>query len=154
MKILLSLLCLVGLLVTGSRAGDLAPADQLRSADDERVAAMTAADPARLNQVLSDQLRYAHSTGHVDTKASLVHALTSGATKYVSVDYEARDFTVLSPDVALMTGKAMFHVQADGKPLALHLGFLGVWRNEQGHWRFVAWQSCPVPASRPASLGK
>lgn len=147
MKTFFSLVCVIGLLATGIRAADVAFADQLRSADDERVAAMTAADPARLDQVLSDNLRYAHSTGHVDTKASLIHALTSGATKYVSVDYEIRDFTVLSPDVALMTGKAMFHVDAGGKHLALHLGFLGVWRNEHGHWRFVAWQSCPVPTA-------
>lgn len=154
MKSIVSFLCLFGLLATGLRAGDVALAEQLRSADDERIAAMTAADPARLNQVLSDELRYAHSTGHVDTKMSLVHALTSGATKYVSVDYETRDFTPLAPDVALMTGKAMFHVEAGGKPLALHLGFLGVWRNEHGRWRFVAWQSCPVPASMPASATK
>jgi hypothetical protein len=25
------------------------------------------------------------------------------------------------------------------------LSFLAVWREENGHWRFLAWQSCKLP---------
>ena len=58
----------------------------LFAADDPKVAALTAVDDARvagmlmpskvaLDSVLSDDLRYAHSNGKVDTKASLTASL-------------------------------------------------------------------------------
>ena len=53
-------------------------------ADDERTAAYTAADKEKLDAILSDDLRYAHSNGGVDTKSSMIEALTSGKTKYKS----------------------------------------------------------------------
>jgi hypothetical protein len=117
----------------------------LKAADDERVAATIAADQSRLAAILSDDLHYAHSSGAVDTKASYMESLTSGRLKYVSMQYEARDFTFPAPGVALMIGRANVEVaKADGKT-AMKLTFLAVWREEQGHWRFLAWQSGKLP---------
>jgi hypothetical protein len=28
-------------------------------------------------------------------------------------------------------------------------GYLAVWREEKGHWRFLAWQSCKLPTPAP-----
>ena len=151
MKLLTVLLCAPGLTMATLRAADSSLLPTLRAADDERIAAMAAADARRLDDILSDALRYAHSTGAVDTKASFIETLTTGKSKYLQVEYETRDFTPLGSDVALMTGRATFHIVARGQPLTLHLSFLAVWRNEHGRWRFVAWQSCPLPAAPPAS---
>lgn len=148
MKILLPLIGLLGLFVTTVRGAESAVLGELRAADDERIAAMVADDHARLDAILSDDLRYAHSTGTVDNKASFVHALDTGLGKYVGVDYETRDFKIASNDIALMSGRATFRIEPNGKSMSLHLGFLAVWRRENGHWRFLAWQSCPVPATR------
>jgi hypothetical protein len=52
----------------------------LRAADEERVGATVAADSARLGRILSDELRYAHSTGAVDSKPLLIAAMRSGRT--------------------------------------------------------------------------
>jgi hypothetical protein len=122
----------------------------LRAADDQRVAAILAADRARLTAIFSDDLRYAHSTGGVDTKASYIDSLVSGRTKYVAIDYQERNFTFPVPGIALMTGRV--HIKAMSATGASDgvLSLLAVWREEKGHWRFLAWQSCKLPlAAKP-----
>lgn len=147
MKTLLRLLPLFALAFVSLRAATPAKSAlnaALAAADDERLAAMSAADPARLDAIFSDELRYAHSNGHVDSKASFIEALTSHKSVYEKVDYSARDFKLAGPGIALMTGRAIFHL-GGANPRALDLGFLAVWREENGHWRFLAWQSCHMP---------
>lgn len=117
----------------------------LRAADDERVAATIAADHTRLDAIFSDDLRYAHSSGAVDTKASLTDTIVSGRTKYEVINYEARNFTFPAPGIALMTGRARIKVGNAKGGMDAVLSFLAVWREEKGHWRFLAWQSCKIP---------
>ena len=117
----------------------------VRAADDERLAATQAADLARLNAIFSDQLRYAHSSGRVDTKASYVKSLTSRSTVYESFDYQERAFTPAGPGVVLMTGRVVIHASNEGQKVINDLNFLAVWREEAGKWRFLAWQSCRNP---------
>lgn len=128
----------------GTVASDLKAAG-LVMADEERVAAMRAADRARLDAILSDELRYAHSNGVVDTKASLTDTLLSGKTKYLSFDYQERKFTTPAPGIALMSGRVRVQVESGGGKMDAVLSYLAVWRQENGKWRFLAWQSCKVP---------
>ncbi len=123
----------------------------LTAADSERVAAMKTADREKLTGILSEDLRYAHSSGIVDTKQSFIESLTTGRTKYVALDYEERAFTFPASGVALMTGRARVRVANASGENDMLLGFLGVWREENGHWRFLAWQSCKLtpPAAAP-----
>ena len=117
----------------------------LTAADDERTAAFSAADKDKLAAILSDDLRYAHSSGAVDTKASLTEMLTSGKTKYKSFEYESRAFTYPAPTVALMSGRVKIKLAAAAGDIDLYASFLAVWREENGKWRFLAWQSCKLP---------
>jgi len=143
---ILRLLALLLFGITRLHAGEEPALAALRAADDERVRATLAADRVGLNRIYSDELRYAHSTGVVDTKAGLVETITSGRTKYEAFRYEERSFEVLAPGAAIMTGRAQVRVTtADGSSEA-RLSFLGVWREEKGKWRFRAWQSCKIPA--------
>lgn len=121
-------------------------ADALTAADSERVAAMKSADREKLAAILSDDLRYAHASGTVDTKQSFTEALASGKTKYLGIEYDERTFTFPAPGVALMTGRARVRVANASGENDMLLGFLGVWREENGRWRFLAWQSCKLPA--------
>ena len=118
----------------------------LAAADDARVAATKSADRDKLTEIFSDDLRYAHSSGTVDTKQSYIESLTSGRTKYLTLDYEERAFTFPAPGVALMTGRAHVKVANATGEVDMKLSFLAVWREENGHWRFLAWQSCKLPA--------
>ena len=148
--LLCSLLALCLAFVPCIRAEDARTA-ALAAADDVRVAATKAADREKLAAILSDDLRYAHSSGAVDTKQSYIESLTSGRTKYLALDYEERAFTFPAPGVALMTGRAHVKVAKATGDVDMQLSFLSVWREENGKWRFLAWQSCklPTPVSSP-----
>jgi hypothetical protein len=108
-------------------------------------------DRARLNAVLSDELRYAHSSGLVDSKTSFIAALSNGKIVYESFEYLVRDFLPAAPGVVLMTGRVLIHVVIDNKKIAVDLNFLSVWRQEKGRWRFLAWQSCANPPATAAT---
>lgn len=146
MSLLSTIRCAAAALIL---SGNVLPAAEdarlLRAADDERVAAILAADRPRLAAIFSDDLRYAHSTGAVDNKASYIDLLVSGRTKYVVYDYQERNFTFPAPGIALMSGRVHIRsVSGDAISDGI-LGLLAVWREEQGTWRFLAWQSCKLP---------
>ena len=132
-------------LTTGLRADEAQIIATVRAADDERVAATLAANAQRLETVLSDQLHYAHSSGKIDTKATFVDALVTRHTVYESIEYEQRNFRLISPEVALMSGRAKVKVRSGEQKIDLDLVYLAVWREENGRWRFLAWQSTKLP---------
>ena len=117
----------------------------VKAADAARVAAMQSGDRDKLEAIFSDELRYAHSNGIVDTKSSFVEILTAGKTKYVGYDYEEQNFTFPAPGVALMSGRAHVKAVSSNGTMDSVLAFLAVWREENGKWRFLAWQSCKLP---------
>ena len=126
----------------------------VRAADDQRVAATLAADGTKLGAVFSDELRYAHSSGLVDTKTSYLQAITSGRTKYHIIDFVERNFTFPAPGIALESGRAhMKATSATGESDSI-FSFLAVWREEKGQWRFLAWQSCKLPPATPEAKTK
>ncbi|MFM2168159.1 MAG: hypothetical protein RIS79_2530 [Verrucomicrobiota bacterium] len=143
MKTLLASLAL--LFVVQAFAAENPQLAAVQAADKARVAAMQSGDRAKLDAVFSDELRYAHSNGIVDTKASFIDILGAGKTKYVGYDYEEQNFTFPAPGIALMTGRAHVKAESEGKVMDAVLSFLAVWREEKGQWRFLAWQSCKLP---------
>lgn len=151
MRSFLAVLCTLLVLAPASLRAAAEPlAATLRAADDQRVAATLAADRTGLAASLSDELRYAHSSGTVDTKASFLDALTTGRLKYLALDYAERNFTFPVPGLALMSGRLHMKVTSPTGPNEFDMSFLAVWREEQGQWRFLAWQSARLPAPGPA----
>ena len=120
----------------------------VQAADDARIAAMTSPAHEPLGALLSDELRYAHSSGSVDTKASFLGALSSGKLTYASYQNEERKFTFPAPGIALMTGSAHVKVVIATGEIEMKLAYLAVWREEGGKWRFLAWQSCKLPPAK------
>jgi Domain of unknown function (DUF4440) len=123
--------------------------DAVRRADDARVSATLAASRGQLDAVFSDDLIYTHSSGAVNDKASYIAAIASGQTKYFSIDYESRDFKAVAPGIVLMRGRCLIHSANGGQSVENHLAYLAVWREENGVWRFLAWQSCHLPPAKP-----
>ncbi len=154
MKKLLRLLPCLALALLSLRAADDKIIAAVKAADAERVAATKAGDGARLDAIFSDELRYAHSSGHVDTKASYIKSLTTHSTVYETYDYKELNFVPASPGIVLMSGRVLTHTRNASGANELDLNFLGVWREEHGKWRFLAWQSCknlpPAPAAAAA----
>jgi len=112
--------------------------------EDKRFAAMIARDLAALEKLTHDQRLYTHTAGLTDTKASWLESIKAGKAKYKSVDCSERKVRFLG-EVALVNGKAAIEVEVDGKPRSLRLVFLNAWTRTPQGWKFVAWQSCPLP---------
>ena len=148
MKTLLPLL--LALLLPFAAAAEDPKVAALTTVDDARVAAMLKPSKATLDTVLSADLRYAHSNGKVDTKASLTSSLLGGEAKYVSYKYSERSFKFPAPDVALMAGRLEVQAVVDGISMTTGISYLAVWRLEKGQWKFLAWQSCKIPPATPA----
>ena len=147
---LLRLLPFLTLFVTALHAAAPAnPAFQaaLRAADDERVAAILSGNPARLDAIFSEDLSYTHSNGDFDNKATYLKKLVTGSTKYSLYQYNDRSFTALAPGLAMMNARIMIKGQSEASPqLDIYLSVLAIFREEQGKWRFLAWQSARLPA--------
>ena len=154
MKSLLRFLPLFACLLTALPAAEDPLITAVRAADDERVAATIGADPARLDAIFSAELHYAHSSGKIDTKASYRASIVSHSTVYESVEYVQRNFLPAAPGIVLMTGRAIIKAGTSAQRTANDLNFLAVWREEGGHWRFLAWQSCKNPPTAPGAPAK
>jgi hypothetical protein len=155
MKILLRLLSLLALVLVPARAADdTAVIAAVRAADDARTAAIVAANRTQMEAIFSDELHYAHSSGIIDTKASYIQSLVTRSTVYESFDYKQRKFTVAAPGVVLMTAHVIVKAGPAGAPNTNDLNVLAVWRQENGRWRFLAWQSCRNPAPDAAATRK
>lgn len=134
-------------------AADAAIVAAVRAADDARIVAALAADRARLEATLSDGMRYAHSSGAVDTKSSYVEGIMSGRSGFESLEYQERTVVPVAPGVAVTTGRMLVRTR-HGNPRDLDLAFLSVWREEDGRWRLFSWQSSRNPAAAPAPAAK
>ena len=141
----IAIVCLVISCLSDVSRGADSSIEAVKAADAARIAAMQKPDRASLEAIFSDELHYAHSTGTVDTKGSFIDVLLSGKTRYVGYDYESREITFPAPGIALMSGRAHVKAVTDKGEMDSVLSFLSVWRNENGSWRFLAWQSCKVP---------
>src|SRR5581483_2343681 len=115
-------------------------AEKIIELDKKRMNAMAQKDIATLNDVLADDLVYTHSSARLDTKASLIDNMRSGATVYSSVvpsDVKAQD----CGDTVVLTGVARISVNSGGNAMNFGVRFTDVYANRGGRWQMVAWQS-------------
>jgi ketosteroid isomerase-like protein len=112
--------------------------------DRKRMEAMGAKDVAFLEKVLGDDLVYTHSSARLDTKASLIGNMQSGATVYRSVvpsDVKAQDLG----DAVVLTGVARIKVSSGGKEMDFGVRFTDVYARRSGNWQMVVWHSTKLP---------
>jgi hypothetical protein len=110
-------------------------------ADQARIEAMMAGDAASLGRLMSDQLRFAHSDGRVESKADYVKNLLAGDTAYADVTTSEVETMQIAPEVVVVIGEQRMRKRLGSDWSNVHLRYLAVWRNESGLWRMVAWQS-------------
>jgi len=123
------------------RADDEAILAQVKAADDLRVSAMIAGDSARLDEVLSDGLHYAHSVKLIESKAEHIASLASRHLIYQKIDFRRREFSVIAPGAVACYGRALVDVGTERMIFRVDINFLAVWRLENQRWRLFAWQS-------------
>jgi ketosteroid isomerase-like protein len=110
-------------------------------ADKARLAAMMSGDGDALARLMSDQLRFVHSDGRVESKADYVKNMMAGDTAYADAKTSEVETMQVSPDVVVVLGVQEMRKRLGPTWSEIKLRYLAVWRNELGTWRMVAWQS-------------
>jgi 3-deoxy-D-manno-octulosonate 8-phosphate phosphatase KdsC-like HAD superfamily phosphatase len=120
-------------------AGSITEAEALQ-AEQARYAAQMSNDFAAMERLFGDDLVYIHSSTTVDTKASFIESMRSGAVKYRSMTRGEVKVRVFG-SVAIITGSGTFEVTARGQDLRLELLFHAVWVKRAAGVQFVSWQA-------------
>ena len=120
-------------------------AEEALKAEESRYAAQLNNDFAAMERLFGDELVYIHSSTTVDTKASFIESMRSGAVKYRKMtrgDLKVRTYGC----IAIVTGRGSFEVTARGQELKLELLFHAVWAKRATGIQFVSWQATRLPA--------
>ncbi len=120
--------------------------DTIRALEDERYAAMLAADAGTLDRLLSDRLVYSHSTGGQDTKASYLGKFRDKVLAYESIDHPI-DQVIVAGGAAIVIGAMNARAYVGGELRLLRNRACAVWADEDGTWRLLVFQPTPQPAS-------
>lgn len=119
--------------------------DDALAAEAARYAAQTANDFAAMERLFGDDLVYIHSSTAIDTKASFIESIRSGAVRYRRMT--PGEVTVRTyGGIAIVTGSVRSEVTVQGQDLALDLLFHAVWARRPGGLQFVSWQATRRPA--------
>jgi len=115
----------------------------LASLEEQRCAAMVAADCPVLSELFADDLVWTHSSAQVDTKANFLKALAAGSTRYLEIKRSDEKFRVHG-DFAVITGLAEMHAVVNGSEKHLHNRYTCIWCRRNGAWKMIMWQSTAV----------
>ena len=124
-------------------AGASAAEAAVRAAELARFKAMTDGDFASLGKLLGDELIYTHSNALVDTKASYIESMTSGALKYQSVEPREMKIRVYGTTAVIIAAAAVTSV-SKGQTANNQLRYTDVWVLRDGRWQMVAWESTKI----------
>ena len=129
------------LLFSASHAAESADVGAVLRADQARLAAMMAGDGVALGKLMSNELKFVHSDGRVESKADYVKNVMAGDTAYA--DARTSEVRALEPasNVVVLIGAQDMRKRLGPAWSEIKLRYLAVWRNENGTWRMFAWQS-------------
>jgi ketosteroid isomerase-like protein len=124
---------------------DTLSTSEINDLEDRRYAAMVDADLDALDELLSDDVMYAHSDATVDSKASYLELLRNGTLVYHSLEHSTE--TVVSrPGVVVVGGTMSGSIHMHGAAKTLNSRVAAVWVAEGDRWRLLAFQPTRVPA--------
>jgi ketosteroid isomerase-like protein len=136
----------LALLVLGASPAFAETDDQAAVAD--AVAALTkamlAADPAKLEALVSDNLSYGHSGGVVQDKKEFVEVIASKKTIYKSIELSKQTVTVAGNNAIVRHAWESESGTGDGKWNVSKIGVLQVWQKDGGSWKLLARQAFKV----------
>ncbi len=108
-------------------------------------AAMVSGNKADLESLLSNDLSYSHSNGHVETRADFIKAISTKKSDFVKIDLVQQSVTVID-QIGIARHILVADTNDGGVPKHIFLGIVQIWRNEKGTWRMVGRRAFHVPA--------
>lgn len=115
--------------------------DAVLRADQARLAAMMAGDGAALGKLMSEELRFVHSDGRIESKKDYVKNMLAGDTAYADAKSSVLETMKPSADVVVLIGAQEMRKRLGPTWSEVKLRYMALWRNEGGTWRMFAWQS-------------
>jgi len=113
--------------------------------ENELYQAMLAFDHMALDDILSDELCYIHSTGVAETKAEYFAGMRRGLYEYGAITIVSNR-TRRFADTAVTDGVMDMLVGANGSAKqVIRLLHVLVWRRQSGEWRLLLRQATRVP---------
>ena len=111
----------------------------------ERRFALTAGgDLDELEQMLTEDMNYTHSSAAVDTRAQFLATLRSGKVRYLSIEPEERSVRVYG-HTAVVQGVAHLLVKVEEEDVDVRLRFTELYVEQDGAWKMALWHSTRVP---------
>jgi Domain of unknown function (DUF4440) len=95
---------------------------------------------AELENLVSDQLSYGHSGGHIDDKKEFVEKLSSGKSDFVTIDLSEQTISICGK-TAIVRHKLNATTNDGGKSGEVHLLVMLVWQKKSGKWKLLARQA-------------
>jgi uncharacterized protein (TIGR02246 family) len=120
--------------------------------EETRLYAMRQPDTAALDDLLTDDCLYVHSTGGTQTKAQLLAALGDGSLRYT-------ELRLLAPPAVRLFGSgtavltAQVHLEGEQKGrgrISTNLTYTCVYVELEARWRLASYQSTTLPPAPPA----
>ncbi len=135
-SILLVTFCAITFAQKNSAAKVEKAAEQLRKA-------MVDGDSATLANLVSANLSYGHSGGHIDDKTEFVQKLVSGGSDFVTIEIKAQSINV-TKKTAVLRHILNAKTNDKGKPAEVHLRVLQIWQKQHGKWKLLARQAVKI----------
>ena len=112
----------------------------------ERRQALLQMDLTRSAALFDDTLRYTHSNGACEDRATYLAALARGDYRYHAIDEQEVEVFDLGGGL-WATGHIRMHVTVHGQERRMHNHFLAVWRRTPTGLRLAAYGATPIPAA-------
>ena len=114
--------------------------DEIVKAEKQWATAVVARDFATLEEIYSDDLIYAHSTGVIETKEEYIGTLSGGSQKYELIDHQRSTIKTFG-DAAVSHWIVRMTGNTKGEPFDNTLMMIHFWVKQDGSWRLAAHQT-------------
>jgi len=116
--------------------------ERILEIDRSRIEAMVAGDEEALECFFTEDLTYAHTNGVLDTKATLIDKIRTGAYDYAGIETDEILVKTIGDGAAVLTGTAVLAVRTSaGKTVEIPIRFTSVYVRDDARWKMTAWQS-------------
>ena len=106
--------------------------------------AMLAADKAKLEALVVDQLSYGHSGGTLQDKTAFVDVIASKKSVYKSIELTNQTVAIVGNNAIVRHAWESESGTGDGKWNVSKIGVLQVWQKQGADWKLLARQAFKV----------
>lgn len=103
-------------------------------------------DSLVINGLTNKFLTYAHSSGLVEDRPTMIHAAVSSPLTYKNITVEKGEINIDGNTAVLRHNLRGVSVDQRGTESPLNLGILQVWKKNNGKWQIWARQAVRIPA--------